>query len=578
MKKLIEKMSIRRKFVFFVLIFLLPMLTIGLIMNIISLRMSQKEVSKTYTQSLRIFADKIDSNLQRYQSLASSLAADRNLAALNQAPVGADMSIVWEYAELLDRLRLFSAPNDIEGNITVYMPAKNRAFSSRDGILDLQGIDHLKRHRIGIWETDTDQNLSILYSSSGILTERSVLVTIEISPKTIQSLLSDFSKDSEGIGFLYYENSNILLPPEADSHQNKQLRTALSAIDGSEHDGILPYKQQQNYQVYYWRSENGSILYGYIYPAYIFLRTVYSWVIVMLLFVLTAIILLLLFSDTVRKTLINPIYKLIGAFESVKSGKLNTQIVADEVGEFGLLYHQFNEMTSRLSQTMDEIVQYQKLLESSKLKLLQSQINPHFLYNSLNFIYRMISAEQLDAAEQMTIYLGRYFTYATKINLEETTIDEEIKNIETYTAIQKMRFSSDIRLNIIISDPSIQSTVIPRLLLQPIVENVFSHGTISHEKTLIIEISFTLTDNRILISVTDNGKGMDPGVLKQVQESLGDLQQKEGFALRNIFWRLKLIYKEEAQMEITAKEGEGTKVTLSFPTDGSPGATKDAYV
>lgn len=577
MKKFISRMTIRRKFVFFVLLFLFPMLTIGLLFNIINLRTSQDEILKTYNQALSVFADKIDSSLQRYQSIAHALTADRNLTALNQAPDDAGLSIIWEYADLLDQLRLFSSSNDMEGNITVYLPGKGRAFSSEGGILDFQDIGRFSECRIGLWEMNAEGMLSILYSSSGILSESSVLVTVDINPRAIESLLQNFSSDSEGIGFFSCADT-VLFPSGTKDMDGYRLHDVLQGIEGQSQSGITAYRQQQSYQVHYQRSQNDAILYGFIYPENIFLRTAYFWIAVMLLYMAAAAILLLLFSKTVRKNLINPIYKLIAAFESVKGGNLNTQIQTEDTGEFGLLFRQFNAMTGRLNQSMKEIIQYQKLLENSKLKLLQSQINPHFLYNSLNFVYRMISSRQLKAAEQMTIYLGRYFTYATKANLDETTIEEEIKNIETYVAIQKLRFSGDIDLDVTVPEASICQAVIPRLLLQPIIENVFSHGVVSYEKKIVIAISFVLQDNKITIMVTDNGKGMDAGRLKQVKDNLGEQQREEGFALRNIFWRLKLIYGEAAQMEITSEEGLGTQVVLAFPAGTSSRSLEEPYV
>jgi len=567
MKSRLEQMSIRRKYLLFILIFLFPLIMVMAWFSIFSLRVSQREIAQSYSLSLEMFADRVESNLAKYKMLASSLAVDGNLTALNQAPVDADLMIIWDYDELLSRLYLLATSSDLLGEIVIDMPGKGRTFSSSSGINILHDLSIFENQTLGQWELNEREgtnSLSICFSSNNYVNSGSVLSSIYIDITYIKQLLRSFSDDSSGIGFICNDNQQIIVDSNKYSLDVAELQRLLfdDGIDGS---GTIQFKQDGAlYQVHYFCGAS-SLRYGFVYPNSIANKPIYQLLTWMLILLILSILLIILFSNTIRKTLINPIYKLISAFQEVKEGTIDTQIEIERQDEFGMLYEQFNDMTSRLSQTMNDIIRVQKNLERSKLNLLQSQINPHFLYNSLNFTYRMISSEQLEAAEQMTLYLGKYFTYATRINTEVTTIQEEVDNIQTFVEIQKLRYSGKIDFCIIMHDTAISDMTIPRLLIQPIVENVFAHGAYTHEEMIKIQLSMNIKEGYLVISIHDNGKGVTAQRLVEIKEQLSNLVRNDGFALSNIYWRLKLIYNDKAHMDIESAELAGTTVTLYLP-------------
>ena len=284
----------------------------------------------------------------------------------------------------------------------------------------------------------------------------------------------------------------------------------------------------------------------------------------MIVFILAAIVFTLLFSRSIHGSIIAPINHMVEAMKTVNPNGSQTRLDVHKGNEIGFLYEQFNDMAERIENYISEITETQNNLDRTKINLLQSQINPHFLYNSLNFVYRMISSEKLEAASTMALYLGKYFRYATNVNAETTRIKDKVENINTYVNIQQLRYPGRIDF-FIDMDGALEDVLIPRMLIQPLIENIFSHGVSSFENSVNIRLRFRLTDDLINIAVEDNGAGMSEERLADVRESLKELPRDAGFALSNIYMRLQLFYQSEAHMSIDSTEGGGTTVFLTIP-------------
>ena len=207
---------------------------------------------------------------------------------------------------------------------------------------------------------------------------------------------------------------------------------------------------------------------------------------------------------------------------------------------------------------------------------LQNQINPHFLYNTLESIRGEALIAGMDNIADMTEALAKFFRYTiTKVeNL--VSVEEELDNCETYFLIQKYRFGSRLQLHILYEEESRESIMnckIPKLTLQPILENSIIHGTELKTGTGNLTIQFEQTDKRLIIRISDDGAGMDEQTLAKLNRQLGrggraltDQEEKRGgIALVNVNNRIHLLFGEEYGMHIYSIKGKGTDVEVTLP-------------
>ncbi|MDO4343284.1 MAG: histidine kinase [Eubacteriales bacterium] len=206
--------------------------------------------------------------------------------------------------------------------------------------------------------------------------------------------------------------------------------------------------------------------------------------------------------------------------------------------------------------------------------MLQSQINPHFLYNTLDCIRGEASLLGADELADMIKALAQFFSYSIRKSGICVTVGEELENIKNYFMIQQFRFGQRFRLNIIYdeSDTETMENVIPRLTLQPIVENAILHAFGDEIADCQIRIYIFKTDKNLCIRCSDNGCGMTPRQLEQLHEKLRETMPDEvleqpvsGIGLQNINSRIRLIFGKDYGLAVSSMEGAGTDIEIRLP-------------
>lgn len=208
-----------------------------------------------------------------------------------------------------------------------------------------------------------------------------------------------------------------------------------------------------------------------------------------------------------------------------------------------------------------------------QINLLQNQINPHFLYNTLEAIRGQALIEKNNEIAHMVEALGAFFRY--NINQKDliVTLRDELKNVNNYFMIQDYRFEGKFKLEISLAenDEELMNCYLPKLTLQPIVENALTHGLEFQGKNGCVKINIVRTEKRLIITISDNGIGMNEQALVQLRTQIrgetvenGNIK-KNRIALSNINRRIKLIYGEDFGMEIYSIEDCGTDVVITLP-------------
>ncbi|HUC91386.1 MAG TPA: sensor histidine kinase [Paenibacillus sp.] len=290
-------------------------------------------------------------------------------------------------------------------------------------------------------------------------------------------------------------------------------------------------------------------------------RTVRDWIIVVTLIILLfAFVLARVFAQTIT----NPIKRMLNPMKKVQMGDMNVSFPVESKDEIGILSTGVNHMVSQIHTLVEDAYKGRILLQQSEFKALQAQINPHFLYNTLESINWMAKMNGVDQICRMVSALGDLMRISISTDKEYITIEEEMKYIGDYLYIQKSRFGERIAAEIHIDD-ELKSVVIPKLILQPIVENALLHGVQVKKGKGNIDIRGRRLDESILFEVEDDGIGMTP---KQIAKLLADngienpQAKGSGIGVRNVHQRIRFIYGMEYGVTIKSQPGEGTTVQI----------------
>jgi two-component system sensor histidine kinase YesM len=281
-------------------------------------------------------------------------------------------------------------------------------------------------------------------------------------------------------------------------------------------------------------------------------------------------------ASYVTKSISSPVKHLITAMDEAGWGNLKVRMDenwTDSRDEHAQLARGFNDMTARLQTLIDEVYRSEikkKELEFRKkeaeLNALQQQINPHFLYNTLETIYWMAMAKGENEIGEMVTALGNFFRKSINKGIEYVTVAEEVKNVQYYVYLQKIRFRD--RFNVVwdIAEDVVGCRII-KLVLQPIIENAIIHGVESLEHGGLIIVKGYVKDCRLYFEVIDNGKGMPEQMLREFEEHInnGDADTGKSVGIKNVHQRIRLYYGEKYGIHITSRENKGTRVVLELP-------------
>ena len=274
-----------------------------------------------------------------------------------------------------------------------------------------------------------------------------------------------------------------------------------------------------------------------------------------------------------------PLNKLSNAFQQVEKGDFSLRIHHDREDDFANIYHQFNRMNGRLGELIEQVYMQTIRTQRAELKQLQSQINPHFLYNNLFMIRSLAQLGDTATIETLTSEMGEYFRYVTRVGQQEVPLSAEVDHARNYAMIQDMRFSTRIRLTFPPLPEGMQSIVVPRLILQPILENAYQHGLKQTASNGRIDIRFLAEGKDAALIVEDNGSGLTDETLQGLVESLNNPDVKETTGLINIHLRLRLRFGEPYGLSFSRSPLGGLQVKMLIPAnegrnEDAPGADR----
>ncbi|MBR5496171.1 MAG: sensor histidine kinase [Oscillospiraceae bacterium] len=266
--------------------------------------------------------------------------------------------------------------------------------------------------------------------------------------------------------------------------------------------------------------------------------------------------------------LTRPLQRLEKNMKKVKEGNFDIHIPIESTDETGRLSETFNNMVDKIKQLMQESIADQKQKRLLELKALQSQINPHFLYNTLDSIIWMAESGEVDDVVEMTSALSKLFRTSISKGSEIISFCEELENISSYLTIQQIRYKDKLRYHIDVQDKIKQCKVL-KLILQPLVENAIYHGIKQAQEPGQITIKAFEQNNNLVVEISDNGAGMQPEVLERILTDnpikVESSRKSSGIGTTNVNQRIKLAFGEQYGLSYQSTLGQGTTVVVTLP-------------
>ncbi len=393
------------------------------------------------------------------------------------------------------------------------------------------------------------------------------------------------SNYAEGLPLEEAETAQALAQSLLDSTESKESRKAINSVlnlcenlkskiyEISQTKGYDAQMEQLETNIYILTEMIQQYMYTYLYHEAGRLATLQQalnerlMIAVLFVCIGAAVMILVMARRSLQlsRSITQPIKDLRSRAESIGRGDLTARKpVAAEDETLQSLSEALEKMAERLNRLMELNQQEQTRLYSMELALLQSQINPHFLYNTLDTIIWLIEMGKPEQAVEMVSSLSNFFRTSLSKGNDVITMQEEELQVRSYLEIQHVRYKDILSYNIEM-DPALENCVIPKLTLQPLVENALYHGIKRKRGVGSILVRSKLTDGEVLLAVQDTGAGMTKERLQQLLASMDSKDTQIGFGLATVYKRLRLFFGETCRMQIESEEHIGTTVQFLFP-------------
>lgn len=287
--------------------------------------------------------------------------------------------------------------------------------------------------------------------------------------------------------------------------------------------------------------------------------------VVMILIILALFFLFYMFSSYFLKNIVTPVHSVVEGFREVETGNLETELEDAGQSEIRNLILSFNHMVKRLKYSIAENEQAREKKHEAEMKALQSQINPHFLVNTLNSIRFMAQVSRFEGIRKMAEALINILTCSFRQNTSLYSVREELAVLDSYIYLMKIRYSDGFEAVYDIDEDCYEYKV-PRLILQPIVENSIVHGFSEMEDMGLVKIGVKLIGSRLCFTVEDNGKGMTGEQINNIfLKSGSEREDNYNIGIENVYSRLKLRYGEGCSLTIESRQGLYTRTLIKLP-------------
>nr|WP_255654281.1 histidine kinase [Cohnella sp. REN36] len=560
------------------LLILMPLLLLGLYLYQWSVQTAKADIGKTALSQTSFYLTLLENEVERIKLLQFGLLEDDGLNAL---------TLLWDRMgtiertdkinSLRNRLYLIQNSSMYIKEVSVYIRPIGRAVSSVDGVRSLD-----EKRYADIWSVYGRRGSRIVEWRNGLFLSAAkqsgtpggqplFVVEIELDQQKLRESLAQFNTYA-GSGTLFVSPHHEIKLASGAVERFLQEASAFAEQHASPE---ADYGESQEigghayYTVHAASDKLDLAIYRFI-PSDVIRKPMdkfYTWA---WLFAAAALVIVALYAVSTYKFIHKPLLRLVKSFRRVENGDLDQVITHASKDEFGYLYSRFNQMVANLRSLIDQAYKQKIMTQRAELKQLQSQINPHFLFNSFFILNTMAKTGDMERVEQFTIQLGEYFQFVTRNASDMISLGQEIQHARTYTDIQVLRFSRRVKARFEELPAKYEHLRVPRLIVQPIIENAFEHSLERIEENGLIVVRFESADDQFDIVIEDNGDQLTDEKLNALSLALSDRDAlAETTGMVNIHRRLNITFGENSGIRVDRSPLGGLRVTLHFQWEGA---------
>ena len=577
LRNIFSNMKIKRKLILFLsfIIFFVGVSSFSALQ--ISFKVYDKQLYSDSAEIINFYSSKIESELKQIDELSFNIMSDKDIQ--ENLKILKDKRATYESVnavmKLKEKLLEFSMLKDYISTVKVIDTYKNEyavglvaygknPYPERMKEICSKAME-LKGENAWIEPSNDDRYIisaRVVRSNdfNGRLETLGILIIKIDAEKLINFCSSVLEKYRTNIAIL--SGNNIIFKTINDEEMKK--------IMLSQYDGQI-YKTLNVGGTRYFLTQMTSDYTGWSYINILPYEKIYSGIvklrIIMVILCIFISFLAIWFSIRFANSIVEPVITLSNIMKKVEIGefiiKEENRLKSNAYDEIGQLYVDFQIMLKKINTLIEENYVKQIALKETQFKALQAQINPHFLYNTLDSINWLANVNNQKDISTMVQSLGNLMRSAINDKENIIPVSEELKLLKNYISIQKIRYEERLDFSIIADDGVLQY-YIPKLILQPIIENSINYGLEAHEKTCRILVKGEVADNCVILSAIDNGPGMSAELIEKIAK--GQVKPKgSGVGLRNIDERIKILYGADYGIMIKSCVNEGTEVIVKIP-------------
>ncbi|MCL6456677.1 MAG: histidine kinase [Gorillibacterium sp.] len=510
-----------------------------------SLEVIDSQITVNNESKLIFLKNQIESNIERLSLTSGVLARDSSILSLQLNILIKDYyEMIYYQTQVKEKLQLQSLSSNWRNNLSVFLPESRRRISTDPS--DTYDESILQKGLNGTWQLQAGDGgegpyyqMLVWDPYQSYESQQNVIAVFEVrfGLDNIRKILLDYKQDNPGQAFLLTRSGAAFTgSPANDQDAAKAGRELLAAGIGDAGHHSMEIDSQKAFVSYAYLPALDVYLVDYV-P----LNIIHAPIIESRnLFYLTFVVLLLLgliASYLLYLNVQKPISAVVKGLKKFEMGDYSFRIRKRFNNEFDYMMLRFNEMGEVIQHLIRDVYEEQNRSRLATLKQLQSQINPHFLYNCLSFIAACAKAGETETIKEMTYHLGDYYRYTTRVENQRPRLHEEVALIENYLNIYALRLE---RLNYRIEIPlGMQEEPVLRLILQPVVENAIIHGIEPVPGTGTIWVSAYQEESFNVLAVEDSGTGMATEAMEQYIKGLDEpMDEHTGCGLWNVNQRL----------------------------------------
>ncbi|OPH60276.1 hypothetical protein BC351_17410 [Paenibacillus ferrarius] len=577
LRQWILDMKIQKKLlVSFLILNLIPLTMIGTLTYQKSRSLIQEKTNAYTTDLLTEVSKNIEFKMKEVKRLYYSLFTNKEVRdALKKANLGFHNQL--EYLDEINKIKqiLDGAIIDSEDvqDISLYglnknvFPSGNAVSSSNGDAFNVHALDENEGNLV--WMTTDPEQLTITAGSS--LFDVGNLLKIgyfelHLKEDALYSVFAQTKLNSEGEMYIVNQDGRII------SHANKSLINTIPAypymsrvLQGPEQDHTTEMMDGINYVITYHAVGNTDWKIVSVIPDAKYSQTsivLKNWMfIILIICIVFAILLAYVVSNSISK----PIRQLSAMMKDVEKDRFDIQFNYNSRNEIGMMSRNFNRMIDRIHHLINTVYQEELLKQQSQLKYLMFQINPHFLFNTLETINWLARMKNVPEVGKLSKALGDLMREGIK-GKEYISLDKELDNVNKYVYIQQYRYGDKFTITVEMDEMALP-LLVPRFILQPLVENAIVHGMEMKIEQGVIDIRGFFDEQTFVITIRDNGNGIEAERLAQIRENLNVTMEDSGMGigLINVHQRVQLYYGKEYGLQVESVVGEGTLITVILP-------------